>query len=957
MPYVVAVVAAIVAETAITATMVIGAIAELVMVASIAYSAYSMATMKNPDSFASEVAGRTQVIRSSASPHRVIYGKCIISGPLVAAFSCGTNNQYVYLVIVLASHEVESIDDVYVDDVLSTDLTYQSREGTYETVVTETFTIPANKTVRANYGIVRISSVFDGGTAVTDYENYGRTFIFGSAVSVGASVSISYVKSFISVAKYLGTATQAADPDMVADAVDRSGNHVWTANHKLTGRAYIVVRLEYDPVIFTKLPNIKAVVKGVNDIYDPRTATTGWTDNAALCVRDFLVKAHGIAAASADIDDTNFIASANICDETVQIRVGTGTGYTTDDSGYEVGRTGLYLISGTGTILAGDTITITVTAGYYTVGGVSTYYPASANSYVVKEALISTGYIVLTGDGLTAALPPDECAVSVAATNTEKRYTCNGTFTLDQKPIDIMKKMLTSCAGRLIWSQGQYKIYPAAYTSPVATGISESDLRDDIQITPAPSRAQRFNTVRGTFVSPAQYWQLVDFPLQQDATQYAADGSEICQNLELPYTNSSPMAQRLARIYLNQNIKGITMNFPGKLTCFSLQPGDNIPVTIDELSWSDKEFRCNGWKLSETGGIDLVLREEDSSVYTWTLSDEVEYIPPNKSPISHYSPAVPDAENFTATQNGSFVIFSWDEVLDPNGIVGGYEIRYTPQGTYTWDDGTPISQTEKGTHLVSLKVAPGAWKFWIMVTDKFGNYSVNADTYDLEVINSNTIVYGDSSEAESGWPGTAVNFVKHWTGVLVPQSQGVASDDGWDTFNIFVPNPYAECSYEAEEITIDHDYTLRAHGEVLSISSPIPVGMASPKLYIKWHKDGEAYGDYVPWSIGDITAIAAQMKFFVDTSIGVPIIEEFTPTLDAVPRTEQATDVPVLVGGTNILYASEFINKPVLTAQATGTSSLNAVPYNQTTSGFSVKVYDSTGAATAGTINWNATGV
>lgn len=852
---------------------------------------FSWMIPKTPD-LGSAIAGRTQIIRNATAPHRIVYGQCCISGPLIAAFSYGDSNKYVYLIIALTSHEVEEIGDVYIGDVLSTDSKFTKSDGT----------------------------------------------------------------SLVQITKYLGSAGQTADADLIANAVDKAGNHVWTSNHTLSGRSYLVVRLEYDQTAFASgLPNVKAVVKGVNDVYDPRTGLTGWTDNAVLCVRDYLVKTYGIGAASGDINDTNFIAAANICDEMVSVRVGSGSGYTTDGSYYATGRTGINLISGTGTILAGDTITITIPDCYYTIDGVYTHFPASAHSYVVENGL-SSGYLVLSGSGLVADIPPAACAVLVQGTNSEKRYTCNGSFTLDQKPADIMKKMLTACVGRLVWSQGQYSIFPAAYNYPVGT-LTESDLRDDISILPAPSRQQRFNTVRGTFVSPAQYWQQVDFPYQQNATQYAADQSfEICQTLELPYTISASTAQRLAAIYLNQNIRGISVTFPAKLTAFKYQPGDVLYLTIVQLGWSSKEFRVMDWKLSDSGGVDLTLREEDSTIYGWTLSDEKVFIPPASAKVTPYIPSVPDVTNFSASQNGAFVIFSWDNI-EIDGNIAGYEIRYNPKGDYVWADGTPITQVEKGTHFVSLRVGPGAWTFLICSLDVLNNYSTNPATYDLTVINVNTIVSGGISEAAKGWPGALTNMVKHWTGKLVSQSQGVASGDGWDTFNKFCPNPYVTSSYEAPEMMLPADISARAHGEITSVSSPIPLGMAAPGLFIKWHKAADPYNSYTAWGVGDVLAKYVTMKFVVDTSIGIPVVTDFSPTLDATARTESAANVATLNTGTIITFITPFVYIPVVQVTPIGNAGLFAVISNLTVNGFTITIYNASGTAIAGLVNWQAQGV
>jgi predicted phage tail protein len=64
------------------------------------------------------------------------------------------------------------------------------------------------------------------------------------------------------------------------------------------------------------VPEVSAVIKG-KKVYDPRNTTTAWSDNPALCVRDYLTATgYGLGEATANVNDTSFITAANICDET-----------------------------------------------------------------------------------------------------------------------------------------------------------------------------------------------------------------------------------------------------------------------------------------------------------------------------------------------------------------------------------------------------------------------------------------------------------------------------------------------------------------------------------------------------------------------------------------------------------------------------------------------------------------
>lgn len=108
-----------------------------------------------------------------------------------------------------------------------------------------------------------------------------------------------------SVQTFTGTDTQAA-----SSILQESGAE-WTTNHRLRGVAYIAIRLKWDTDAFSGMPEITAVVRG-RKVYDPRTATTAWSDNPALCIRDYLTNNRfGKGLPTSAINDTAFSAAAD----------------------------------------------------------------------------------------------------------------------------------------------------------------------------------------------------------------------------------------------------------------------------------------------------------------------------------------------------------------------------------------------------------------------------------------------------------------------------------------------------------------------------------------------------------------------------------------------------------------------------------------------------------------------
>ncbi len=227
-------------------------------------------------SLAEQASGLSTVVRSAVASHKVVYGTTKVSGVLVhvaTSDSLASNgnfdpkaNKLLHMVIALAGHPVEEIGDVYFNDAL----------------------VP-----------------LDGG---------GRATV-APYLYDGAPYAI--------VKKYLGAVDQPADAQMVADVPG------WTPNHRLRGIAYVYVLLQYNQNVFPNgIPNVSAVVKGKNDVYDPRTASRSWTANAALCARDYLTSVdgagqpYGFGCDADEVADDYFSAAANVSDEAVPLSTG-----------------------------------------------------------------------------------------------------------------------------------------------------------------------------------------------------------------------------------------------------------------------------------------------------------------------------------------------------------------------------------------------------------------------------------------------------------------------------------------------------------------------------------------------------------------------------------------------------------------------------------------------------------
>lgn len=255
-----------------------------------------------------------------------VYGRVrTVDGVLFKA-TRGANSEFYTLVIAVAGHEVDAIEDVYFND-LKVTLDGSGYVQTAPYYQTTRKSASANMTVTAGTGSVvlpftpitgSVSVTFmypgDGGQDALPFTVSGNTVsLSGASSGYNGTATVVYQyddgKSYARVRKYLGAPGQ--DLSTVLQPLFPS---LVTSTDKFQGIALLLVDLEYSQDVYpTGVPNVSAVVRGAK-CYDPRTTTTAWTQNPAIIARDWSLYAYGGGCTAAQIDDAMIIAAANACD-------------------------------------------------------------------------------------------------------------------------------------------------------------------------------------------------------------------------------------------------------------------------------------------------------------------------------------------------------------------------------------------------------------------------------------------------------------------------------------------------------------------------------------------------------------------------------------------------------------------------------------------------------------------
>ena len=208
----------------------------------------------------------------------VVYGTRKVGGNVVFVETSGTDNQYLYMAVVLSEGEINSVETLFVNNhqvTLSGSLT----DGTQRTVTS----------ADANF---------------FDTEN---------------------TNSLITVQAHLGTDTQTSS-SLLGEVSS------WTSNHRLQGLAYLALRFEWNAEKFGSLPRVQATIKG-RKVYNPNldstvtggsgshradTSTTWeYSDNPILQLLDYLRNDRfgmGITNSYFDSNFADWQTATDVCD-------------------------------------------------------------------------------------------------------------------------------------------------------------------------------------------------------------------------------------------------------------------------------------------------------------------------------------------------------------------------------------------------------------------------------------------------------------------------------------------------------------------------------------------------------------------------------------------------------------------------------------------------------------------
>jgi hypothetical protein len=500
------------------------------------------------------------------------------------------HNEFFQFVTAVAGHEVEEISDIYFEDEhIATFNQTNNVAETLESGVTRFNSDDGRQTPLFEYREgtstqTAFRSMLDN--IPFDHTTYKTTgVVFDGPTSAGWTQNNAWADCGRNL-KYVDGGTQPKD---FTDY--ESVGQAWSSDHQCKDTAVVYGRLAYNPNVYINgLPKVTYRVKG-KKLYDPRTSSTAYGNNAALCILDYLMDdKYGLGVSTSEINMASFVEAANVCDEDVTLAEG----------------------------------------------------------------------------------------------GTEKRYTINGMIDTSLTPRDVLENMLTACAGKLIYVNGQFTLLAAEYRSPSAS-ITEDDIISSISVATKNSNRSNYNGVKGQFRDPNSEPPFIatEYPVVTSAAFETIDGKQSYTNLDLPFTTSSPTAQRLAKLLLNRSRQEVTISFKAKLSAINVTAGDTISVTNNRLNFTNKTFEVTSSELGFDGTsmyVAITAVEVSSATFDWdaeesaiinnTWTEYRQFEVPTPTDLNVVTTVIVQTDG---TAVGGFTI-TWNASLSEN--VTSYEVQW-----------------------------------------------------------------------------------------------------------------------------------------------------------------------------------------------------------------------------------------------------------------------------------------
>jgi hypothetical protein len=878
----------------------------------------------------------------------VVYGERQVGITRVFLETSGTDNEYLYMAGVLCEGEIQSIEEVYVDDKL-----------------------------------VTFASALTHGTVV-EVDSGDANFYKDS--------------SHIQVQAFLGLDNQVS-----SSILSTSTN--WGTNHRLRGVAYLALRFKWNQDIFGQIPQVKVTLKG-KKVYDPRTTTTAYTSNPSLCLLDYLRSnryGKGLPDSAFETDFQSFQDSADECETQVTPYSG-GTDINVFDTN-AVLDSSQKIIDNVKKLLNPMRALFTYTEGVYKLKIESTGSPVKTITadYVVGGAKVlgerkNNKYNRVIGTFVnpeknwqqdTISFPPaDDSGLPAGDQHATMLALDNGTLlegNFDFPNVTSPYQAEDLCEIILRRSRNQLQIQLRLTSEFLDLAIG-----DVVGITyPSGGFDNKPFRVLGMTINEDLTVDVQLFEHQDNFYTWTskAEAPTIADtNLPNPYNVQPPASVTLSDQLIAYNDGTVIVALDILIGASPDSFVDYYQVEYKKQSETDYQIHGQGTGLNQR-----VLNVIDQEVYDVrvkavnSIGASSTYVTATRTIVGAIAPPA-DVEDFACNVIGSDAHLSWSPVADLD--LAYYSIRYsTLTSGAEWQNSVAlVDKIARPATSVTVPAREGS--YLIKAVDKLGNFSSN------EAIISNTIVSdfnAVATQTESPtFTGVKTNvYVDDNNALRLDSSELFDSatglfDDGTGLFEsgLTASDLFATGTYEFSNIIdLGATYKSRVTASITQASDNIDdlfddrSGLfdASPSnfdgdtpancnahLEIATSLDNVTYTAFRTFVVGDYNA--RYLKFRLNLASfdlsSTPVVSALSVSVDMPDRIFSGNDIVSGTGTHSITFTSPFFSSSYavgITAQGLATGDYYLLT-NKTTSGFDIAFKNSSDTGISKTFDFLAKG-
>lgn len=337
-------------------------------------------------------------------------------------------------------------------------------------------------------------------------------------------------------------------------------------------------------------------------------------------------------------------------------------------------------------------------------------------------------------------------SVALAAGGSHRRYEAGKAYTDADDPGAVIDELLAAMNGELVHDGGKLALRLGVNDlTPVLT-LTEADFLSGYEWQPAPPLAEQHTVVRGRYSQPdaPSLFGLSDYPEVSTGRTSVAPRPLA---LELPNVQDSRRAERIAtqvaRMSANWGRFTVTVGVRG----WGLRLNAVVALTIPARGWTAKLFRVRGITLNQDALVNLELRPEFATFYSWGAAETNLPAPVAPVPFNNANAAswlmgniAPEAtrnlvDGTTLDQTGDTLLVKTAGVntpqLAPNAATIAAEYSqtgtHTVSGTPTWGNVVLSSATAQVTLANDTDFAASVVMQWVCLLEQSGSDSDRVD--------------------------------------------------------------------------------------------------------------------------------------------------------------------------------------------------------------------------------------